>query len=45
MAGHLARLGRTVRLVVYEGGSHTLIEHLAEVRREMDRWFDGRLRP
>ncbi len=44
MAGHLARLGRTFRLVVAEGGSHALIEHLPEVRREMDRWFDERLK-
>ena len=44
MAGHLARLQRPFRLVVLEGGSHTLIEHLQEVRREMDRWFDAHLK-
>ena len=40
MAEHLARLDRTFRLVVPEGGSHALIEDLREVRAEMDRWFD-----
>ncbi len=44
MADHFARLGRPFRLVVPEGGSHTLIEHLDEIRTEMDRWFDARLK-
>lgn len=44
MAEHLSRLGRPFRLVVPEGGSHTLIEHLPQLRLELDRWFDARLK-
>ncbi|WP_271145974.1 prolyl oligopeptidase family serine peptidase [Brevundimonas sp. NIBR10] len=40
MAAALQALHRPCRLKVYEGGSHTLSENYADVRRELDRWFD-----
>ncbi|MXP09080.1 prolyl oligopeptidase family serine peptidase [Altererythrobacter halimionae] len=32
-------LGRPFALRVYEGGSHSLIEHRADVRKLIDGWF------
>jgi len=40
MAGELQRLQRAYRLVLIEGGTHELLADFAEVRREIDRWFD-----
>lgn len=45
MAAHLARLNHPFRLVVPKNGSHTLIEHQAAVRNELDQWFDAYLKP
>ena len=45
MALELQRMGRDYRLKVYDGGSHSLIENWADVRWEMDRWFDQHLMP
>jgi len=39
MAEKLGALNRQYRLIVFEDGSHSMIEHFAEVRREIDRWF------
>lgn len=44
MASALQRLHRSYRLKLFEGGSHDLVENCAEVRTEMDRWFDRYLR-
>ena len=44
MAQLLQQQQRSYRLKLYEGGSHTLVEYLQDVRLEMDRWFDQYLR-
>lgn len=44
MASALQNLKRSYRLKLFEGGSHDLFENYAEVRQEMDRWFDAYLR-
>lgn len=44
MASALQRLKRSYRLNIYEGGGHDLIADLADVRGEMDRWFDRYVR-
>lgn len=44
MAIHFARLKRTFRLVTPEHGSHSLVEHLQQVRAERLRWFDKYLK-
>lgn len=44
MASALQRLKRSYRLKIYEGGGHDLIADLADVRGEMDRWFDRYVR-
>ena len=44
MAEALQRLKRSYRLKVYEGGGHDLIGDMADVRAEMDRWFDRYVR-
>lgn len=44
MATALQALGRSYRLKLYEGGSHDLLADFADVRVEMDRWFDRYLR-
>ncbi|WP_158266619.1 alpha/beta hydrolase family protein [Allosphingosinicella deserti] len=40
MAAELQRLQRAYRLLVFEGGSHDLLTHFGEQRRELDRWLD-----
>ena len=44
MAEALQRLKRSYRLKIYEGGGHDLIGNMADVRAEMDRWFDRYVR-
>lgn len=44
MAQLLQQRQHAYRLKLYEGGSHTLLENLRDVRLEMDRWFDRYLR-
>lgn len=44
MAAALQGLKRSYRFKLYEGGSHDLIEYYADVRQEIDRWFDLYLR-
>lgn len=44
MATALQRLKRSYRLKIYEGGGHDLIADIADVRAEMDRWFDRYVR-
>jgi len=44
MAQLLQQQQQSYRLKLYEGGSHTLVEYLQDVRLEMDRWFDQYLR-
>lgn len=39
MAGHFTRLQHPFRLVVFEGGSHTLVGDLPAYRAELDQWF------
>jgi dipeptidyl aminopeptidase/acylaminoacyl peptidase len=43
MADELERLGHPHKLVIYEGGSHGLLEHKDAVRRELSAWFGGYL--
>lgn len=42
--GWRARCNSSYRLKLSEGGSHDLFENYAEVRSEMDRWFDRYVR-
>ena len=44
MALSLQQLKRSFRLKLYEGGSHSLVENMADVRLEMDRWLDAYVR-
>lgn len=44
MATALQALGRSYRLKLYEGGSHDLLADFADVRVEIDRWFDRYVR-
>lgn len=44
MAEALQRLKRSYRLKIYEGGGHDLIADMADMRAEMDRWFDRYVR-
>ncbi|MEO0461205.1 MAG: prolyl oligopeptidase family serine peptidase, partial [Myxococcota bacterium] len=44
MAEQLETLKRDHELIVFENGSHTLIEHLVTVREHTDRWFDHHLK-
>lgn len=44
MAEHLSRLGRKYRLVVFENGSHTLIEHHIQLREQREQWFEAHLK-
>lgn len=44
MATALQALRRSYRLKVYEGGSHDLLNDFADVRIEIDRWFDRYVR-
>lgn len=44
MATALQDLNRSYRLKVYEGGAHDLLTDFADVRGEMDRWFDRYVR-
>jgi len=44
MAQRLQQLGRSYRLVIYEGGSHSLVEHWQEVRGQIHQWFDRYLK-
>lgn len=44
MATALQTLKRSYRLKVYEGGGHDLLADFADVRIEMDRWFDRYVR-
>jgi dipeptidyl aminopeptidase/acylaminoacyl peptidase len=39
LAERLLMLDRPVRMVLFENGSHSLIEHYPLVRGEIDRWF------
>lgn len=39
LVDRLQGLGLSPRLVLFEQGSHSLIEHYVDVRREIDRWF------
>jgi dipeptidyl aminopeptidase/acylaminoacyl peptidase len=44
MASALRRPKRSCRVKIYEGGGHDLIGDMADVRAEMDRWFDRYVR-
>lgn len=44
IADALQRLKRSYRLKIYEGGSHDLSSDMADVRAEIDRWFDRYVR-
>lgn len=44
MAEQLKALKRDHELIVFENGSHTLIEHLLTVREHIDSWFDRHLK-
>lgn len=44
MATALQTLQRPYRLKIYEGGSHDLLTDFADVRVEVDRWFDRYVR-
>jgi dipeptidyl aminopeptidase/acylaminoacyl peptidase len=44
MGQALQRRQHSYRLKLYEGGSHTLVENLPDVRMEMDRWLDQYVR-
>ncbi len=39
LAAKLSDLGRTLSLKLYDGGSHTLIEHQQDVRDQIDTWL------
>lgn len=44
MATKLQELGRSYRLVIFEGGSHSLLEHVAAFRAQLDDWLDRYVR-
>lgn len=39
LAERLLLLNRPISLVLYDNGSHSLIEHYVDVRHEIDQWF------
>lgn len=44
MDAALQALKRSYRIRIYDGGSHGLFENYADVRQEIDRWFDRYIR-
>ena len=44
MATKLQELGRSYRLVIFEGGSHSLLEHVGSYRAQLDDWLDRYVR-